>query len=543
MRILAALAVVCCVYAGAPMRSGANLVKWKEGRLSIQVSRTVHMAESETGVDRRESAASVHTAVMEAVHAWSHTAKAGVSIEVQFTDDAKLEPGRSLITFTDTAPFDDGLCDKNTFLACTILRFAEDTGELDSVGIAFNPYLRHSSIGLKGTHDLGLVILHEIGHALGLDHSPLQDAVMSAYVELATVEPGGDFGVRELSSDDMMSLAMLYPPAPSEEAQPGRIRGTVRRNGEALAGAHVFAINRHGHPVHSAVTMDEGVFELLVPAGEYRILAEPLDGPALVAQMASPPPRAPKFPTLMWNTAGGHATDGMTVAVEAGQSREAIDFTVPDTRLVNVDTIGMVESGRYLGGPRVFMGRGRQYMLGLTRTPAEGPPSVRIPSSPVENDGQANSPSSAPQLVRQRVKVNADGRLGAYVVKYLAEQSVSVMAGSLRVVPSPAVEGVRDSSTGAEASAYKANQLISISGADLAARTSASTPWQETAARPTQLGGASVRIGDRWAPLFAVTPHEIVAAVPEGLEGATVTLRVVTGAGVESQPLALRLVQ
>jgi len=543
MRMVLALLLVSSLYGGSPMRSGEKVVRWKEGKLSLKVSRAVHLEEAETGVDRRETAASVHGVVMEAVRAWGETGRAEVRLEAELTDETKVESetAGNLVTFTDPAPFDSGQCSKDRNIACTVLSFDQETGEIQRVYIAFNPYLRHSSMGLKGTHDLALVILHEVGHALGLDHSALLDSIMAASVELAAEDVGSEFGLRRISNDDALTLGALYPIDEGNEPTLGRIEGEVKRRDVPLAGAHVMALDRRGRPMHSAVTRADGRYALLLPAGEYRLAAEPLDGPSLAVHMASPPEMPVVFQTVFWNTAGGHVSDAVGVSVEAGQTRQGIDFWIPRGPAANLDTIGLVEGGRYVGRPRAYLARGREYTLGITRSPPEGLPAVRVWNEPVVADGEPNYPSSAPQLVRQKVQVPEGARVGSYVVQYSSDGVGALLPGALTIVPNPHLSEIRDAVTGVPETSFRAKQMISITGWDLAAATAASQPWEEGGSRPTQLGGASVRIGDRWARLFAVTPEEIVAIIPDGLEGESAELRVVTGTGVESAPVEIRL--
>ncbi|MBK5294409.1 MAG: matrixin family metalloprotease [Acidobacteriia bacterium] len=529
------------------MKSGGNILKWKDGRIAMQLSRTVHLENPESGVAHEETAASLHTAVMEAIRQWNETGRALVTVEASLTDETKVQPGLNLITFTDTAPFESGQCDKQIYIACTILTFVQETGEIQNVSIAFNPYLRHSSIGLMGTHDVGLVMMHEMGHAAGLDHSPLLDAVMAASVELASQSPGAEIAYRQLSSDDVLTLALVYPLAEPGENTPGRnygtIRGTIQRNDQPLEGANVFAFDLAGRPIYGSLSEPNGSYSLELPAGEYRLAAEPLDGPALASQMVSPPTSANPFPTTFWTAGGGQSNTADTITVCAGQIRAGIDFAVPDLPVVNAESIGLVQSGLYLGGHRVTVGRGREYLLGLTRSPPNGNPDIGFWQAPVLAVGLANFPNSAPQLVRQKIQIADDAVPGAYIVHYYAEDTGSVLAGALRIVPSPAVTSILDAATGLELSAYAAGQLLSIKGTGLAIADAVAQAWAEGSVRPNQLAGSSVRIGGRWAPLFAVSPSEIVVEVPAGLTGESAELRVVTGAGVESDAITLNLAQ
>lgn len=116
------------------------------------------------------------------------------------------------------------------------------------------------------------ITLHELGHFLGLRHSPIGGATMLFI---------GDFGVNSqvgLSEDEYAAARALYGTTVTSNAH-GRITGTVRLNGTALFGAAVFASDTQGNVVGGTVTRSNGVYELggLLP-GTYTVRAAPLDG-------------------------------------------------------------------------------------------------------------------------------------------------------------------------------------------------------------------------------------------------------------------------
>lgn len=62
-----------------------------------------------------------------------------------------------------------------------------------------------STSGQSGKMDVGAIATHEVGHALGLDHSNIQDAVMYPKVKQ------GDISNRTLHPDDSTGISRLYP--------------------------------------------------------------------------------------------------------------------------------------------------------------------------------------------------------------------------------------------------------------------------------------------------------------------------------------------
>lgn len=135
------------------------------------------------------------------------------------------------------------------------------------------------------------VLVHEIGHMIGLDHSGLGQTTMCAYASY-----GGARFNKALSPDDMLGASTLYP-EPGFVGRVGRIHGTVtRRGGGPIAGAQVVAISAAtGCAVASAVTglaatdadglpaaydLASGDFLLCLAPGEYRLLVEPFGNEA-----------------------------------------------------------------------------------------------------------------------------------------------------------------------------------------------------------------------------------------------------------------------
>lgn len=526
--VLGALVVVMApAFGGSQLRVGGIPLRVPENTLVLHVSESVQAAVGEDGVvrgvDARETPESVYGLVKAAAAAWTGTGKTQLEIRVERTAEWKLaDSGLNLVTFTDPEPFDTGMCDKALYIACTLVFHTEGTGEIPMVKIAFNPYKKHSSLGQAGAHDLGVVLLHELGHAIGLDHSGALDSVMSPVVELEV--QGGVDAARRLSADDVATVAMAYP-AVEREVAPSYLAGAVMRDGVAVAKAHVMAFDRAGRVAAAGLSGMDGRYRLMVGEGEYRLAVEPLDGPVMAAQTWAEQ-AGQLFGSLWWTAGGGAVEGGDVVAVGKEESRVGLDFALGLGAVVNATSVGIVgEGGLYLGTARVTLARGREYPLAITRTPPEGAARVRFTLSSMELPTLPSVPSSAPQLVRQRVRIPADAALGEYTVTYETEGAISFLPGALRVVNNPVARSV----------SWLEEGWFLVTGEDLAGREVERGEEE----RPTQLAGVSVRVGDRFAELRKVSATEIVARWPEGLEGAEAAVSVVAGAGVTSEPLSL----
>lgn len=498
------------VCAGSYLRGNGTRLHWKDGKVTLRVSRTVHWDGGDTGVDKREPAASVHTAVFAAIRSWARAGRAKIELDLDFTDTRSVSGGESVVTFTDPAPFDTGVCDKDRYIACTLVTYVGD-GVISNVVVAFNPYKKHSSVGLAGTHDLGLIMMHEMGHVLGLDHTFVRDSVMLTEAEQ---EPGPGapvlFPVRQLSEDDISTLAALYP-----NTTPSAIAGTVKRDGEPVRDVRVVALDAVGRMPSGVVTGEDGSFRLLVGPGEYTVAAEPADGPAAVRSEI--------------------------IKVEEAATREGVDMALVAGPKLSVDTVGVVRKGFYSGAMRVDLARGRDYSLAVTRSPLSMAAEFAVPEPAVTVTGKASSPTSVPELVRQPVRVAADAAPGQYGLIVRSGATATVLPAPLRVVTEPHVEAIKDAETNEDAAALRAGRQYLIQGSGLAVEEVSPEPEFEGAPGHTMLGGVGVRVNGRLLPMVAAKPTELKVAVPEALGAGEATVVVVSGTSVESNAIAVKL--
>lgn len=138
--------------------------------------------------------------------------------------------GAASITFAELADtscgdvrYDDGLANVNVIafrddawsyhgidntLAQTTVTFSASTGEILDADIAVNTATNHVTTGdADVAYDLQSLMTHEIGHFIGLAHSPDANATM-----FATYDPGTT-AIRRLSDDDVAAICAAYPPA------------------------------------------------------------------------------------------------------------------------------------------------------------------------------------------------------------------------------------------------------------------------------------------------------------------------------------------
>lgn len=164
-------------------------------------------------------------------------------------------------------------------IGTTYVSFSE-SGEIKDTDIIFNDAdFDFSELNPDGTLFLQALATHEMGHALGLDHSALYPDSLS---ELPTLFPYYHGYESSLETDDQIGISWLYP-LEKFKTDFGSINGAVTTPyGKGIFGGHVVAIDfQNGRKlvgVFSGLkTITDGEYEIPgLPPGYYKIMLEPL---------------------------------------------------------------------------------------------------------------------------------------------------------------------------------------------------------------------------------------------------------------------------
>jgi hypothetical protein len=306
--VLVAMPALAAVRLTYQLYGTAVPVAWPNGAFPLRYS-----------VDRKVNDAFPAGLVDRAFTAWTTIPDARLSFESAGVVNVQAgRDGKNSVTFVDD------LFKGQNFLALTT-NWYDDTGHMTEADIQIDPSV------VPNHYNLQLLVEHEVGHLLGLDHSAVLSSVMYPFV-------GRGVGAT-LDSDDTVAIGSLYPRVdPNTNA--ATLRGHVIGDNGAIYAAQVVALNDGGQPVATALTDQQGIFEIEgIPPGTYRLYAEPLDGPVEVRNLSGIWQNAKtySFPTAFF--------DGPPLRVEAGRVYGNLDLSTMGSIKLNPKFIGAFAPG------------------------------------------------------------------------------------------------------------------------------------------------------------------------------------------------------
>jgi uncharacterized protein (TIGR03437 family) len=401
-------------------------------------------------------------------------------------------------------------------LAVTFNSFFTSSGEISRTSLVFNGNeYQWATNGDSSKIDIAEVAAHEIGHAIGLDHSPIGSATMF---------PRTGSGVtrgRSLSPDDQIAASIIYP-TPGFSAATGTIQGQVSDGvGNNIFGAHVVAVDANGNVVASALSQPNGSYSIQgLSPGTYTVYAEPIDPDSVdffnktnLGSFYNTPANG----TV--NTNFQVAADQAAVVTAGAQTVR--NFTVNAVApAIQIKLIRDPVRGFYSNtGKTVSQGQtGPQGVsIGVSGTglPTSGTPlSVSGPGITILST-QFGTLSNGDPFVGATINVAADAVPGARNI-IITNGERAIATGALEIVKSATIASV---SAANYAPYLSGDSIAALFGKNLASAPQGAT----TLPLPTTLGGVSISVRDsqgttRPASLFYVSPGQVNYQIPAGTQ-------------------------
>ncbi len=519
-RILSLLLAITCLAWQAlsytPNGSGSQLFRWPSGATITYVINSQGNPNHPLELNR--------PALVNSFNAWNTVMQAS-GINVRFVDGGNTNSNTvacdqvNLVTFTASSPaLPPGvLAIAQTFTApsagliggCGPTNIEAVAGQILDADMVFNTqllFVTHGQIrsDQRETFDLDPVALHEAGHMLGVHHSGITSAIMS---------PAEGLGApRTLTTDEIAGINAVY----GTNGPGGSISGRITDgSGAGVGSAHVVATNATtGQTCASVLSNADGSYTIvgLVP-GSYTVLVEPLDGPNFLG--------VPDYPDRFQN---GRIDFGTTfssgaVTVAAGPAA-TVNLTV-GAKTMNLDgNMAVIRGNSILSGPSQSVPRGATQEICFGGTGLSGDLTLSVPAAKAVATGATGNCSFVSNFRGRSFNIAADTPVGVYDVRLPG----AALPGYLRITNNPGLpaNGIVDAAAGNATVAP--GSIISLYGTDLAPAVAVA----ERLPLPTQLAGVSVRIGDRFAPLYFVSPGQINAMVPFEVSG-NVRVQVIAG--------------
>jgi len=200
-----------------------NENKWRNPRIALSLSRSLNTANN--------IQADITQVVSRSLLNWSNPTT--ISFDVLESDVQSVSPkgnrgdGISLITSAMT-PQNLRLFPRQADSPAAVTRvFRDGRGFINEADIVLNPFVRFSTDGSFDTFDLQDTLTHEIGHLLGLEHSPVWGSIMFERAA-KSAGPASFKGSRdELPQVDSSSIKALYGPRPEDLKCCGIISGRI----------------------------------------------------------------------------------------------------------------------------------------------------------------------------------------------------------------------------------------------------------------------------------------------------------------------------
>jgi hypothetical protein len=261
-----------------------------------------------------------------------------------------------------------------------------------------------SASGESSKYDIQSVAVHEIGHSIGLDHSPLCASSMFPRVRAGTTNQ------RTPSEDDRAGVARMYPDG-NWDLNTGSLAGVLRKSGAGgVFGGSVFATDANGVVLVQTLSDTDGTYELAgLPPGPHTVCAETIDPRVVSTNLFDEDNIGGKYSGL---DVSFLASADVSASVVAGATTSVDIETTGAAPAVNVYRVG--RNGSYSTTPRMIDRGGAEVRVGVSG------PGIPQSGEPLSISGVGYTVNGAPVFgtvgadpkVELRVSFDADAAVG-----------------------------------------------------------------------------------------------------------------------------------
>lgn len=430
--------------------------------------------------------------------------------------------------------------------AITVLSSASDGRVLES-DIVLNPGVRFSTALQPDSYDLRSVVTHELGHCLGANHATVSSSTMFYSTQLQ------DSSKAQLKPDDASFVVDVYP-APGTNDAYGLITGTAVKEGSALTGAAIVAIDAStGVTIGGLSGLSDGSFSLRVPVGNYLLFAAPLSGAITPANLYNVP--VGKADTAFKAAVAGTPENPARIRIDGGASVTASVVASAGMSALDIVNVGKIVTANGVSSFTIaaapVIAQAGQALDFIVSGPG-------LDSSITEDELRLIGPGVLLRSGTLRVESHIKDLQGRSPLRFTIDSAprstiastslfivhgadTALSSGSLFLLPSKPSFGA---ATVVDAASFKGSgvapgELISLFGTGIGPDTPVSNSGFDggTGALPSSLGGVSVTFDGVPAPLIFVSNTQVNLQVPYEVAGRPSAVVVVQNQGSASDPV------